>query len=122
VLARLSRLCGADYSIAGSFGGALFDSDDEVRANLDALRGPCGAAKPAVGAFGGGLRPEDVARQAAEAGGDGLVMLLGSQAYGYPGGLEAGVRAAVATLAVTAPTVTSPTVRAGAMPAPRAGG
>ncbi len=99
VLARLARLCGADYWIVGAFGGALFDSDEEVRANLDALRGPCGSARPAVGAFGGGLRPDDVARQAVTAGGSGLVMLLGSQAYGYPGGLEAGVAAAVAALA-----------------------
>jgi ribulose 1,5-bisphosphate carboxylase large subunit-like protein len=103
VLARLARLCGADYWIVGAFGGALFETDDEVRANLDALRAPCGVARPAVGAFGGGLRPDDVARQAAEAGGSGLVMLLGSQAYGYAGGLAAGVRAAAAALAAAGP-------------------
>jgi ribulose-bisphosphate carboxylase large chain len=98
VLARLARLCGADYWIVGAFGGALFETDAEVHANIEALRGGCGSARPAVAALGGGLGPADVAHQAEVAGGAGLVMLLGSRAYTYPGGLEAGVRAAVAAV------------------------
>jgi ribulose 1,5-bisphosphate carboxylase large subunit-like protein len=98
VLARLLRLCGADYVVAGAFGGTLFESDDEVRANLDAVRGPCGTVPPAVAALGGGLAPEDVRGQVDAAGGDGLVLLLGSRAYGSPGGLEAAVRRAVQAL------------------------
>jgi ribulose-bisphosphate carboxylase large chain len=98
VLAALARQCGADYWIVGAFGGALFESDDEVRANVAALRS--GSARPAIAVFGGGLGPDGVARQVAEAGGSGLLMLLGSQAYGYPGGLEAGVRAAVRAVGV----------------------
>jgi ribulose-bisphosphate carboxylase large chain len=96
VLARLLRLCGADYVIAGGFGGTLFESDDEVRANLDAIRGPCGTARPAVAALGGGVGPDDVARQVAAASGDGLLLLLGSRAYDY--GVEAAVRRAVSSL------------------------
>jgi ribulose 1,5-bisphosphate carboxylase large subunit-like protein len=101
VLGRLVRLCGADYGIVGAFGGALFETDDEVRANLEALRGPCGAAAPAIAAFGGGLGPDEVVAQAARAGGSGMVMLVGSRGYRHPGGIEGGVRAAVEALTST---------------------
>jgi ribulose-bisphosphate carboxylase large chain len=99
VLGRLARLCGADYWIVGAFGGSLFESDDEVAASVAAVRDRCGSALPAIAAFGGGLGPAHVAAQVARAGGSGVVLLLGSQAYRYPGGLECGVRAAVAALA-----------------------
>lgn len=100
VLARLMRLCGADYLIAGGFGGTLFESADEVRANLRAIREPCRAgAQPAVAVLGGGMGPGDVRGQVEAAGGGGLLVLLGSRAYGWPGGLEAATRAAVASLA-----------------------
>jgi ribulose-bisphosphate carboxylase large chain len=98
VLGRLARWCGADYWVVGAFDGALFDSDSEVRAGLEALRGPCGSAGATVAVMGGGLGPDGVVHQAQLAGGAGLLMLLGSQAYRYPGGVEAGVRAAVAAL------------------------
>lgn len=98
VLARLLRLCGADYVVVGGFGGTLFESDDEVRANLAAVRGPCGPVRPAVAALGGGLGPDGVRAQVDAAGGDGLLLLLGSRAYADPGGLEAAVRRAVGEL------------------------
>lgn len=98
VLARLLRLCGADYVVAGGFGGTLFESDDDVRANLVAARGPCGSARPAVAALGGGLGPDDVRRQVEAAGGGGLLLLLGSRAHTYGAGLEAAVRRAVGSL------------------------
>jgi ribulose-bisphosphate carboxylase large chain len=98
VLARLLRLCGADFVVAGAFGGTLFEDDDGVRANLEAARGPCGGARPAVAALGGGLGPGDVAAQLDAAGRGGLLVLLGSRAYALEGGLEAAVRAAVAQL------------------------
>ena len=95
VLARLLRLCGADYVVVGGFGGTLFETEDEVRANLEAVRGPCGSARPAVAALGGGLGPDDVGVQVEAAGGQGLLVLLGSRAHAYPAGLEAAVRRAV---------------------------
>jgi len=98
VLARLLRLCGADYVVAGGFGGTLFETDDEVRANLAAARDRCGTARPAVAALGGGLGPDDVAAQVDAAGGGGLLALLGSRAYSYPRGVEAAVRRAVESL------------------------
>ena len=57
VLARLTRLCGADYVIVRAFGRTLFDDDQEVEANLEGVRGACGAARPAVAVLGGGLGP-----------------------------------------------------------------
>jgi ribulose-bisphosphate carboxylase large chain len=98
VLGRLARLCGADYWIVGAFGGSLFESDEEVDASLEALRGRCGSVPPAMAALGGGVGPANVAAQAARAGGSGLVLLVGSQGYGHPGGIEGGVRASVAAL------------------------
>jgi ribulose 1,5-bisphosphate carboxylase large subunit-like protein len=98
VLARLLRLCGADYVIAGGFGGTLFEAEDEVRANLGAIRGPCGPARPAVAALGGGLGPGEVRAQVDAAGSGGLLVLLGSAAYRWPGGLEAAVAAGVGSL------------------------
>lgn len=94
VLARLSRLCGADYVIVGAFGGKLFETDDEARANLDAVRAPMMGVRPSVAAMGGGIGPHDVATQVETAGGDGLLVLLGSAAYEYAGGLGAAVAAA----------------------------
>ncbi len=98
VLARLCRLCGADYWIVGAFGGSLFDTDEEVEAALDAVRDDCGGVRSSVAVFGGGLGPDDVAAQARRAGGSGLLMVLGSRAYGHRGGIEGGVRAAVEAL------------------------
>jgi len=95
VLARLTRLCGADYVIVGAFGGTLFDDDAGVAANLEAVRGRCGDARPSVAVLGGGLGPDDLAAQVDRAGGDGLLLCLGSAAYRHPGGLAAGVAAAV---------------------------
>lgn len=98
VLARLTRLCGADYVIAGAYGGKLFETENEVDANVEAARGACGSARPAVVALGGGLGPDDVGHQVSRVGGRGVVVLLGTRAERYPGGLEAGVRKAVAVL------------------------
>jgi ribulose-bisphosphate carboxylase large chain len=94
-LARLTRLCGADYVMAGAFGGRLFDSDDDVGDQIEAIRGPCGAAPASTPVLGGGVGPAEARRQADGAGGEVAVVLLGSRAYVHPGGLEAGVRAAV---------------------------
>jgi methylthioribose-1-phosphate isomerase len=99
VLARLCRLCGADYWIVGAFGGSLFDTDDEVADALAALRDPCGTVLPGVAAFGGGLGPDNVAAQVERAGGTGLLMVVGSAAYRHPEGIEGGVRAAVDAVA-----------------------
>jgi ribulose-bisphosphate carboxylase large chain len=105
VLVRLLRLCGADYVIVGAFGGKLFDSEAEVSDNLRAATGPLGLAGPSWAVLGGGLGPAGVAEQVRRAtavvGGHGLVLLLGSQAYGGPGGLPAAVGAAVAAVART---------------------
>jgi ribulose-bisphosphate carboxylase large chain len=98
VLTRLTRLAGADYVIAGAYGGKLFESDADVDANVAAAREPCGSARPSIVALGGGLAPDDVTHQVERVGGTGSVILLGTGAHGYAGGLELGVRRAVLAL------------------------
>ncbi|MDP9070380.1 MAG: RuBisCO large subunit C-terminal-like domain-containing protein [Actinomycetota bacterium] len=98
VLARLTRLAGADYVQVGAFGGKLFDSDEAVRAQLDAVRGPLDGVAPPVAVLGGGIGPDNARAQADAAGGTGVLLLLGSRAYAHPGGVEAGVRATTAAL------------------------
>lgn len=98
VLARLARLCGADYVMAGGFGGKLFDTDGEVRANVAALRGRCGSAPPAGAVVGGAVGADNAKAQVEAAGTDGVVVVLGSRAYGRPGGVEGSVSAVVEEL------------------------
>lgn len=98
VLARLTRLSGADYVQVGAFGGKLFDSDDDVEAQLRAVREPCGGAAAPVAVLGGGIGPDNVQAQLQRAGGTGLLFLLGSRAYDFPGGVEEGVRRTVEAL------------------------
>jgi ribulose-bisphosphate carboxylase large chain len=105
VLCSLTRLCGADFvqvGAFGEFGSKLFDSDAEVDAQLAAVRDPvAGVAAPVAAptaVIGGGIGPHNARAQADRAGGGGLLLLLGSAAYSYPGGLVEGVQATVAAL------------------------
>jgi len=89
VVATLTRLCGADYVQAGSFSGRLADDPDDVRAAITASR-------PATAVLSGGVGPENAAAEVERAlTRDGLMLVVGSDAYVYPGGPEAGVRATV---------------------------
>ena len=99
VLVKLLRLCGADFVIAGAYGGKLFDSDDEVDANVRAAHEPIVGTRTCTAIIGGGVGPDNVRAQADRAGGDGLLMLLGSAAYRAEGGVGASVRATVEALA-----------------------
>ena len=98
VLVRLTRLCGADYVLAGGFGGSLFDTVDEVRANVGAARDRCGDTKPAVAVLGGGVGPDTAVAQLRHAEGEGLLVMLGSAAYRHEDGLQGAVAAAVAAV------------------------
>ena len=64
VLARLTRLAGADYVQVGAFAGKLFDGDEAVRAQLDAVRAPLGDAAAPVALLGGGIGPDNARAQA----------------------------------------------------------
>jgi ribulose-bisphosphate carboxylase large chain len=89
VLAELTRLLGADYIQVGSFSPRTFDTDDEVREQIEAVR-------PATAVIGGGVGAENANEQLERAGTrDGVMLLLGSAAYGHPEGVRAGVAAAV---------------------------
>ena len=93
VLALLTRLAGADYVQVGAFNGKLFDTDEDVDAQLAAVRRPIEGTPVPVAVVGGGIGPHNARAQADRAGPDGLLLLLGSAAYVQPGGVEAGVRA-----------------------------
>ena len=93
VVAALTRLAGSDHVLVGAFGGKLFDTDAEVRAQIEAVRRPMEGVPAATVVLGGGVGPWNAREQAGAAGGDGVLLLLGSAAYRYPGGVEAGVRA-----------------------------
>lgn len=90
VLADLTRQCGADFVQVGAYGGKLFDSDEEVDAQLRAARSGPGAATAVIG---GGVGPRNVRALAERAGGSGLLMLLGSAAYLEPDGVRRSVEA-----------------------------
>lgn len=97
VVAELTRLCGADYVQVGSFSDRVHDSDEDVRAEIDACSGELHGLPRAVAVIGGGVGPGNAQEQLDRAGaGAGVMLLLGSAAYEHPGGAEEGVRATVA--------------------------
>ena len=82
VVAELTRLCGADYVQVGSFSGTVYDSADDVRAQINACHRPIGSARTAVAVIGGGVGPENAAAQLDAAGTrSGVMVLFGSAAY-----------------------------------------
>jgi ribulose 1,5-bisphosphate carboxylase large subunit-like protein len=94
VIAEITRQCGADYVQVGSFTGSVYDTPDEVRAQIDACHRPLGPLRRSVAVIGGGVGPTN-ARAQIEAAGvrSGLMVLLGSAAYDVSP--EAAVRATV---------------------------
>jgi ribulose 1,5-bisphosphate carboxylase large subunit-like protein len=95
VVAQLVRLLGADYVLCGSFSGRVFDSEADVRLQIEACHAELGVPR-SVAVLGGGVGPANAAEQVERAGvRDGLMVLLGSEAYRDPAGVEAAVRATV---------------------------
>jgi ribulose-bisphosphate carboxylase large chain len=98
VVAEVTRLCGADYVQVGSFSGSVYDSPDDVRAQIRACHGPLGEAARATAVLGGGVSPANAAEQIALAGTrSGVMVLLGSGAYADGSPTEA-IRSAVSSL------------------------
>jgi 3-oxoisoapionate-4-phosphate transcarboxylase/hydrolase len=97
VIASITRLCGADYVQVGSFTGSVYDTPDEVRAQIDACHRPLDSLPRSVAVIGGGVGPRNARAQVEGAGvSSGLMVLLGSAAY--DGSPEAAVGATVASL------------------------
>jgi ribulose 1,5-bisphosphate carboxylase large subunit-like protein len=94
VIAELTRLFGADFVQVGSFTGSVYDTPDDVRAQIDGCHRDLGVPR-AVAVLGGGVGPANAADQVRAAGTDsGLMVLLGSAAYDG-GSPEEAVRATV---------------------------
>jgi ribulose-bisphosphate carboxylase large chain len=82
VVAELTRLCGGDYVQVGSFSGTVYDTADDVRAQIAACHRPIGDARKSVAVIGGGVAPDNAARQLNEADArSGVMVLFGSAAY-----------------------------------------
>lgn len=97
VIAELTRLCGADFIQVGSFTGSVYDTAEDVHAQIDACHRDLGVAR-AVAVLGGGVGPGNAAEQVHAAGiQSGLMVLLGSAAYAE-GSPEVAVRATVESL------------------------
>jgi len=95
VVAELMRLLGADYVLCGSFSGRVFDSEADVRRQVAACHADLGVPR-AVAVLGGGVGPANAAEQLERADvRNGVMVLLGSEAYRHPDGVEAAVRATV---------------------------
>ena len=91
VLCELTRIAGADFVQIGGFAGKLFDTWDEVAANLAACRRPLAGARVPVPVNGGGVWAGSVPDVVGAAGPD-VMLLVGAGAYEHPGGVEAGAR------------------------------
>jgi ribulose-bisphosphate carboxylase large chain len=82
VVAEFTRLCGADYVQVGSFSGTVYDTPDDVRAQIEACHRPLGGARQSVAVLGGGVGPHNAAQQLEAAGTrSGVMVLFGSEAY-----------------------------------------
>ena len=82
VLAELTRLLGADYVQVGSFSPRMFDTDDEVREQIEACHDELGGVRRATAVIGGGVGPANAEAHLERAGvRDGVMVLYGSAAY-----------------------------------------
>jgi ribulose 1,5-bisphosphate carboxylase large subunit-like protein len=97
VIAEITRRCGADYVQVGSFTGSVYDTPEDVRAQIDACHLPLGQLSRSVAVIGGGVGPRNARAQVEAAGvSSGLMVLLGSAAYDVSP--EAAVRETVASV------------------------
>ncbi|TML12491.1 MAG: hypothetical protein E6G33_13530 [Actinobacteria bacterium] len=98
VVAEVTRLCGADYVQVGSFTGSVYDTPDEVRAQIGACHRELPGVARAVAVLGGGVSPENAGEQIEAAGiRSGVMVLLGSAAY-ERGSLTEAVRTTVSSV------------------------
>jgi 3-oxoisoapionate-4-phosphate transcarboxylase/hydrolase len=98
VVAELTRLCGADYVQVGSFTGSVYDTPDDVRAQIHGCHRELPGSRHAVAVLGGGVSPDNAAEQIELAGvRSGVMVLLGSAAYADGSPTDA-VRATVSSL------------------------
>ena len=82
VLVELTRLLGADFVQVGSFSPRMFDSDEQVREQIEAAHCELNGVRRATAVIGGGVGPGNAAETLERAGTrDGVMLLYGSAAY-----------------------------------------
>lgn len=82
VLAELTRLLGADYVQVGSFSPRMFDTDDDVRAQIAGAHDDLRGVRRACAVIGGGVGRANTEETLERAGvRDGVMLLYGSAAY-----------------------------------------
>jgi ribulose-bisphosphate carboxylase large chain len=97
-IAELTRLAGADYVQVGSFTGTVYDTLEDVRAEIAACHRGVDEIRRAVAVLGGGVGPDNAVAQIDTAGtSSGVMVLLGSGAY-EGGSPEDAVRAVVESI------------------------
>lgn len=82
VVAEFTRLCGGDYVQVGSFSGTVYDTPADVRAQIAACHRPLDGVPRSVAVLGGGVAPDNAAKQLEQARvSSGVMVLYGSAAY-----------------------------------------
>lgn len=91
-LTSLFRLCGGDQIHCGAIEGKLFETDDEVRANMRACASDFGSIRSALPVSSGGQWAGTVPGNAAKIGHYDFLHLSGAGTYSHPDGPRAGAR------------------------------
>ncbi len=92
VLARVSRLLGADQLHVGTAVGKMAETKEEVLANVEACIEPMGDIKPVLPVASGGLHPGMVTKLVEYFGND-VVIQAGGGIHGHPDGTVKGAMA-----------------------------
>lgn len=92
VLAKFSRLSGADASYVGNPGTELRYTQEMIRPTITALTAPFHKVKPSMPIVSGGLTIADFWKSASYFGAD-VILLAGRGILGFPGGARKGASA-----------------------------
>ncbi len=93
VLAKICRIVGVDQLHVGAAVGKMFESVEEVRENIDAVKTKKIPVKPAMPVASGGLSPRDIPEIIRIFGND-VVIQMGGGIHAHPQGTLAGAREA----------------------------
>jgi ribulose-bisphosphate carboxylase large chain len=90
---KLARLAGADHLHTNGFANKFYETDDEVRASIAAVRTPMFGGYAAVPVLSSAQTPALAHTTYEQVGSTDLLVLAGGGIHGHPDGSAAGVRA-----------------------------